>query len=223
MTIAVVAERGDIRVSGTKDAVSDEEDEEEGEDQEGLHDSELGGDLGKSHDSPVTDQGARNGRGTAAWQSKGKAKGKKAGGEWKKRGPRKYINLKLCSLPGRTKSGTTGGEAMLQLLLFESDAVVSKDAEQGEELKSDEEENEGMGEARKGKGDGSGRGGAKSKGKSKGKGKVRSYRGGSGGAFEKWANLGVGSVVVILNARVLRPLRVSAAFWADSPKKVRES
>lgn len=35
------------------------------------------------------------------------------------------------------------------------------------------------------------------------------YKGGSGGAFEKFWNLRVGSVVAILNPRVLRPMKVS--------------
>lgn len=51
----------------------------------------------------------------------------------------------------------------------------------------------------------------------------RSYRGGSGGAFEKWCNLlTVGSVVAILNPRIMRPPRVSAmeslliSGWSDT-------
>lgn len=35
------------------------------------------------------------------------------------------------------------------------------------------------------------------------------YKGGSGGAFEKFWNLRVGTVVAILNPRVLRPMKVS--------------
>jgi minichromosome maintenance protein 10 len=40
------------------------------------------------------------------------------------------------------------------------------------------------------------------------------YRGGSGGAYEKWCNLAAGSVIAILNPRVLRPLRVSGGHPA---------
>lgn len=35
----------------------------------------------------------------------------------------------------------------------------------------------------------------------------KQYRGGSGGAFEKWSTLTVGSVIAILNPRVLRPMK----------------
>lgn len=37
------------------------------------------------------------------------------------------------------------------------------------------------------------------------------YKGGSGGAFEKFWNLKIGTVVAILNPRILRPLKV--CFW----------
>lgn len=142
VTMAVVAERGDIRVSGTKDNTRYESDDEE---EDGEH--------GASKPKPADDK--------AKWK--------------KKRGPRKYINLKLCALPPRTprsRDGGTSGDAMLQLLLFESDAVVRSDPDEDGEVKL-------------------------------------SYRGGSGGAYERWCNLGVGSVIAILNPRVLRPMRVS--------------
>lgn len=41
----------------------------------------------------------------------------------------------------------------------------------------------------------------------------RTYRGGSGGAFEKFWNVKIGSVVAIMNPRVLKPLKVRR----DSP------
>jgi minichromosome maintenance protein 10 len=41
----------------------------------------------------------------------------------------------------------------------------------------------------------------------------RQYKGGSGGAFEKWSTLTVGSIIAILNPRVLRPLKVSFTHW----------
>lgn len=147
VTIAVVAERGDIRVSGSREAASDDDDEEE-EDDEG--------------DGPPK----------AKTKAFGKGKGKGKHENKKKRPPRKYINLKLVALPPRNKSlgaASVGGDAYLQLLLFESDAIVRKDDGQG--------------------------------------GVVREYRGGSGGAYEKWCNLAVGSVVALLNPRVLRPLK----------------
>jgi len=162
VTIAVVAERGEVRVSGTKggarhgDASDDEEEGEGGEAQ--------------------VKKVIKSGSGPAKAKDEEKQK-------WKnKRGPRKYINLKLCALSPRTpgsSSKTIAGDAMLQLLLFESDAVISSDP-------TDEDEDDG---------------------------KVKkSYRGGSGGAYEKWCNLGIGSVIAILNPRVLRPLQVCR--WA---------
>lgn len=131
VTIAVVAERSDVRVSGTRDA-SDGEDEEDGE---------------QDH----------------------KKKGKK-----KERPPRKYINLKLVALPPRTKASHVTGDAYLQLLLFESDSIVRLDGK-------------------------------------------KSYRGGSGGAYEKWNNLAVGSVIAVLNPRILRPLKVSYRTFKLTP------
>jgi len=149
ITIAVVAERGVVKVSGAKEAISDDEDEDTRrveEDEEKV----------KQGDAPMS----KEARARKSWI--------------KRRGPRKYINLKLCALPPKNRSmgkGAVEGDAMLQLLLFESDARIH-DGRAGEE-----------GEAR--------------------------YKGGSGGAYEKWCNLTVGSVVAILNPRVLRPLRVS--------------
>lgn len=40
------------------------------------------------------------------------------------------------------------------------------------------------------------------------------YKGGSGGAFEKYWNLQVGTVVAILNPRVLRPMKVSLSSFS---------
>lgn len=152
VTIAVVAERGDIKVTGAKGPVQAElSDDEDEEDANG----------GPSKPKP---------------KDKGKAaKGKNGYPDNRKKAPRKYINLKLVALPPRNKtigSGTVSGDAILQLLLFESEAIVSKD-------------------------DGNG-------------GVTKEYRGGSGGAYEKFCNIGVGSVVALLNPRVLRPIKVSS-------------
>ena len=152
VTIAVVAERGEIRVSGSKQGgISDDDDGDE----------TLDGSVkqgGKPLDKATKDK--------ERWK--------------KRRGPKKYLNLKLCSLPPRASSlGGKGkgpsGDALLQLLLFEADAVI-----RGEDESRDT--------------------------------KQTSYRGGSGGAYEKWCNLSVGSVIAILNPRVLRPLRVSTTL-----------
>ena len=149
VTIAVVAERSEVRISGSKEAAASES-EDEGDGAVGSRKSKQG-DKEQSQDEK-----SRN-----RWQ--------------KRRGPRKYINLKLVSLPPRASSvggKATMGDALLQLLLFESDAKIH-------EKEKDED----------------------------GKDKFR-YQGGSGGAYERWCNLTEGTVVAILNPRVLRPLRV---------------
>ena len=141
VTIAVVAERGDIKVSGKKD-------DDDGSDDE------------------------------VAPEADAKQKPAKGKRPYHRQRPRKYINLRLASLPPRNPTlgsgGTLGGDALLQLLLFEADAVERN-------------------------------------------GDDRTYRGGSGGAYERWANLAVGSVVGIVTPRVLRPLKVGwracAVLW----------
>lgn len=154
VTIAVVAERSDIRVSGTKSVSGgngdfDDEDDDEDDDVEGEFTSK-----------PSWKDGAKG---------KDKGKGKGTNTQTRQRVPRKYINLTLVSLPSRASLNgkAAGGDARAQLLLFESDAIVH--GKEGEE---------------------------------------RSYRGGSGGAYEKWCNLGVGSVIAIVSPRILRPIKV---------------
>jgi minichromosome maintenance protein 10 len=173
LTIAVVAERGEVKVSGTKEDVSDTESEVENDD----------GDL-EQGSSALESRSKLSALSKSKSETDPKSKSKsKSNSKFKpkpkKRAPRKYINLKLASLPPRRagrESTSTQGDALLQLLLFEADAIVRSEPNHDEH----------------GKGQ-----------------KTRSYRGGSGGAYEKWCNLGVGSVIAILNPRVLRPLRVS--------------
>jgi minichromosome maintenance protein 10 len=152
LTIAVVAERGEVKISGTKNTSKDDDDDDDGEEAEG-------GD-------------AQNPKkvGTVGY------KGKKAKPEYRKRPPRKYVNLKLCALPPRSRNGSsTSGDALLQLLLFEADSVATEtiENEDGEKVVT------------------------------------KRYLGGSGGAYERWCNLTVGSVIAIMNPKILRPLRVS--------------
>ncbi|RXK39603.1 hypothetical protein M231_03105 [Tremella mesenterica] len=154
LTIAVVAERSEIRVSGTKDLDSNDQNLASDD-----SDMETQAESSKSKARVDGMKDVKSGKGTDL---------KKGVKKVKKRAPRKYINLRLCSLPPRKKDGT-GGDALLQLLLFEADCVVRETDEDGEEYKG--------------------------------------YRGGSGGAYEKWCNLAVGSVIAILNPRILRPLR----------------
>ncbi|KAJ9115105.1 hypothetical protein QFC22_005435 [Naganishia vaughanmartiniae] len=85
-----------------------------------------------------------------------------------KKKTRKFVTLRLCSLPTKaSRKGTSiGGDTMLNLLLFEAD----------------------------------------SERKSTNKGVVtHHYRGGSGGAYEKWWKLDVGSVIGIIAPKVLKP------------------
>jgi minichromosome maintenance protein 10 len=159
LTIAVVAERGEVKISGTKNTSKNDDDSDDGEE------PEEGG--------PVKDPKKPD------FKKKGKP-------EYKKRPPRKYINLKLCSLPPRSRSGSsTSGDALLQLLLFESDSVATEvtENEEGEKVTT------------------------------------KRYLGGSGGAYERWCNLTVGSVIAIMNPKVLRPLRVSPSSALSSLEK----
>ncbi|WVR04258.1 hypothetical protein IAU60_001258 [Kwoniella sp. DSM 27419] len=165
ITIAVVAQRGEVRVSGTKTSRADSEDEDDEveEDEEVKeHTKQSLAEASKVQTTP------KDGQSKLTRKTKGKSKGSD-----RQRVPRKYINFTLCSLPPRNRSSgktETSGDALLHLLLFEADAIVSEPA--GED-----------GEPRK------------------------SYRGGSGGAYEKWCNLTEGSVVAILNPRVWRNVR----------------
>lgn len=152
VTIAVVVERGEIRISGTKSA--------------GTGDGDDGGDSDPASDGELPL--ATKTKDAAGPKRKRKSKQQAR----KERQPRKYLNLKLAALGARTGNKSSSGDALLQLLLFESDSIVRMDP--------DEDGNEKI-----------------------------SYRGGSGGAYEKWHKLSVGDVIMILNPRVLRPLRVS--------------
>lgn len=205
MTIAVVAERGEVKVSGTRDTsgAGDDDEDDEDDDADGGnddHDDDQAGDGGDDETMSRVSAGSKIGAGAPKrrldpWEKRkareeDKAKGKGKGAhnynhnQANRRGPRKYINLKLCSLPSRNLSASSsagsiqssGGDAMLQLLLFQADHTIRK-----------EDVDEDTGE----------------------KVDRTVYKGGSGGAYEKWCNLNVGSVVAILNPRVLRPLRVS--------------
>ncbi|WVQ75339.1 hypothetical protein IAR50_004957 [Cryptococcus sp. DSM 104548] len=174
LTIAVVAQRGPIRVSGTKVK------REKGSDDEKDEDDESGGEIEESEDDEDDGEQAGDfkpfiGTDGKAWKPKPKKRAKKSkeDGEddWKKkREPRKYINLTLCAMPRRKYGSTTStGDVLLQMLLFEADHVVTMENGEG--------------------------------------GIYKSYRGGSGGAYEKWCNIAEGSVIAILNPRVWRNLR----------------
>jgi minichromosome maintenance protein 10 len=176
VTMAVVAERGEVKVSGTRDTGGeddeDDDDVEVGEQDESAVAGSSSGNVGPG--KPAATEKKRQ-----PWDKRpDKQKDNQA--KANRRGPRKYINLKLCSLPSRSSSSsssssTTGGDALLQLLLFQADHAIRKEVvnEDGEKVDH------------------------------------TVYKGGSGGAYEKWCNLNVGSVIAILNPRVLRPLRVS--------------
>jgi minichromosome maintenance protein 10 len=82
---------------------------------------------------------------------------------------------------GSGKKGAARGDAVLSLLLFESDSYDSV---------------------------------------SKGDGLLpeKIYKGGSRGAFETMAKLREGSVIALLNPRILKPLQVSIIFPCNYPK-----
>lgn len=162
VTIAVVAERGPIRVS--KAPVT----------------------LGKGDDGPggSDDEHAdmSNGRlGQPEFKKKDKGKAKDA---LPKKSGRKYVNLKLIDFGSRSSSSATGGkltirgDAFLSLLLFEAEVAERIEGEDGKP--------------------------------------EMFYKGGSKGAFEKMASLREGSVIALLNPRILKPFQRAN----DSPHPV---
>ncbi|KZT53185.1 hypothetical protein CALCODRAFT_486556 [Calocera cornea HHB12733] len=151
VTIAVVAERGEVKLS-------------------------RGGPRKDGEIASSDEEGGKKN-----WRDREKAEERqKAKNEGKPQG-KKYITLKLVDFgnrgggnaTGSTKGATSRGDAMLSLLLFEANNVREDEADE-------------MDEGRK----------------------KKVYKGGSGGAFEVWAStLREGSVVALLNPRVLRPFQ----------------
>jgi minichromosome maintenance protein 10 len=105
-------------------------------------------------------------------------------------GGRKYVNMTLIDFGAgggggstsstSSKKGTSRGDAVLSLLLFESDTYDT--VSRGDGLLPE-----------------------------------KKYKGGSRGAFEAMAKLREGSVIALLNPRVLKPLQVSDIFAWFSP------
>jgi minichromosome maintenance protein 10 len=173
VTIAVVAERGDVKLTaGAGNAANRREFKQDPEDE-------------------VTTNNGKAG-------NKEKGKEKKEGGDrWKRRreeededdsrkGGKKYVNLKLIDLGHRSRAatssssavarGTLRGDAQLTLLLFEADCC--------DKLKKMENGKENV---------------------------TKVWRGGSGGAFEEcFARLKEGTVIALLNPKVLKPFQVRA-------------
>jgi minichromosome maintenance protein 10 len=164
--IAVVAERGPIRMSKAPVGI-----EREAEDEGACSDDEHVPVTSLSKDTKPWDKGKR-----------GKGKNTAMKDEPAARKSRKYVNLKLIDFGARSASSATGGKAVLRgdaflsLLLFESEKV-------------DDIVDEDTGK------------------------KKRVYRGGSRGAFETMSTLREGSVIALLNPRVLRPFQVSHCLY----------
>lgn len=160
VTIAVVAERGDVKLSGGP--------------------GNTGKDWRKDGDDDKDKKGAGAAEKKKDWTRYDDEDNVRKGGK-------KYVNLKLIDLGLRSRTtssasdvprGTLKGDAQLTLLLFESDHC--------DKLKNTEN----------------------------GKEKVQKiWRGGSGGAFEEcYARLKEGTVIALLNPKVLRPFQVSLFF-----------
>ena len=156
VTIAVVAERSPVRISRAPVAVGPGE--------------------AKDADDPdpiPTPSGTRNPK--SAW-SKDSDPSSRVGG-------RKYVNMTLIDFGAGgggngSKKGASRGDAVLSLLLFESDTYDT--VSRGDGLLPE-----------------------------------KIYKGGSRGAFETMAKLREGSVIVLLNSRVLKPLQVSIILPAS--------
>jgi minichromosome maintenance protein 10 len=178
--IAVVAERGPIKVSRAPVGLTRDADD----DGPGSDDEFADASAARSKPAPAT------GPGTSKFAKNGKGKGKDGkgadAGPPGTRGGRKFVNLKLVDFGARAASSATGGraairgDALLSLLLFEADrAERVRDPETGKT--------------------------------------EMHYVGGSRGAFEHMGTLREGSVVALLNPRVLKPFQASlpppAACW----------
>ena len=153
VTIAVVAERSPVRVSRAPVAVG----------------------PGEARDADDPDPTPTLSVPPAATRNP-KSAGRKGPEPPPRVGGRKYVNLTLIDFGtgggGGGKKGTVRGDAVLSLLLFESDSYDT--VSRGEGLLPE-----------------------------------KIYKGGSRGAFETMAKLREGSVIALLNPRVLKPLQVS--------------
>jgi minichromosome maintenance protein 10 len=112
VTIAVVAERGTVKVSGANN-------------------SGGGAQMDDSSDDEDRKPDVQKGDFSLASPAKKKYQKPKAAAKdsWKPRGPKKYITFRLAALPSRAKQLTqpgsgTGGDAILQLLLFQAESVA---------------------------------------------------------------------------------------------------
>ena len=156
VTIAVVAERSPVRVSRAPVAVG----------------------PGEARDADDPDPTPTLSVPPAATRNP-KSAGRKGPEPPPRVGGRKYVNLTLIDFGtgggGGGKKGTVRGDAVLSLLLFESDSYDT--VSRGEGLLPE-----------------------------------KIYKGGSRGAFETMAKLREGSVIALLNPRVLKPLQVSVIF-----------
>ncbi|EKM58109.1 uncharacterized protein PHACADRAFT_88712 [Phanerochaete carnosa HHB-10118-sp] len=156
VTIAVVAERGPMKYSKASVGIGKEDLAEHPNGEDDLGSLALG-----APPKPARPQ----------W-GKGKAKE-----EPSKPSGKKYMNLKLVDFGCRTKSSATAGksiirgDALLSLLLFESDRVEEVTQEDGK--------------------------------------KEKVYRGGSRGAFERLSKLKEGTIVALLNPKILKPFQRS--------------
>lgn len=120
------------------------------------------------------DEGDNDEDGPSPARKKSKSRVKTEEGSVTAKKTRKFVNLRLCSLPNKAsrKGNGASGDTLLTLLLFEAES-----------------------ESRSKNGDST----------------TRHYRGGSGGAYEKWWKLDVGSVIGIVAPKVLKPWSVSAS------------
>ncbi|WWC58986.1 uncharacterized protein I303_101532 [Kwoniella dejecticola CBS 10117] len=131
ITIAVVAQRGEIKISGTKNASEYSDDDEDGD--EGMideeHDSKSLAEALKVNPNPYEKgEYTQSKKPRQPWKKSKKDKDKLE----RKRIPRKYINYTLCAMPPRRAGRPdVAGDALLHLLLFEADAVVREEDADG--------------------------------------------------------------------------------------------
>ncbi|KAI0052401.1 hypothetical protein FA95DRAFT_1601776 [Auriscalpium vulgare] len=155
LTIAVVAQRGEIMTTRAPIALGQVEERD-------------ADDLGESSSGATAATGPHS-RLPAGKNMKKNAPPPKLAG-------RKYVNMKLVDFGARSRASSSGGKAVIRgdafltLLLFEADNVDLLDRQDG-----------GRPE--------------------------KTYKGGSRGAFESMAKLREGSVIALLNPRILKPYK----------------
>ncbi|VDB94032.1 unnamed protein product [Peniophora sp. CBMAI 1063] len=160
VTIAVVAERGPVRVARALGGTRGDDDEDA---------------TNPKYGKPKKDKGKEKEKDSAETKGGEDEEETEERQEDKPKGGRRFVTLKLVDFGARDSAA---GDAQLNLLLFEADSVMRQPRAGG------------------------------------GKDEMI-YKGGSKGAYERMATLREGSVVALLNPRVLKPYSKNTSSTAN--------